>query len=257
MICDRAREYSIAFLRVVKGSRIELLKTPYRAHLMPTPSVSDSSPPDLLPTAGADKVFGKDRRILVIIQMRDDIQGFRDREAFYSAQAPELARRLLASAESNGRMGRVIEILAMRALVYQARGELTRALEDLCRSLTLGGPEGYFRLFVDEGEPMARLLRTAQARGIRPAYVAKLLAALPPKERAAPIPQSDLVEPLTDRELEVLRLISEGISYREIADRLVVSVNTVRFHVKGIYGKLGGKNRAAAIAQARTLKLLS
>ncbi len=120
---------------------------------------------------------------------------------------------------------------------------------------------------------MARLLRTAQARGIQPGYVAKLLAAFEKAgdgkvkdERNAskpgPIHPSSfiphpLAEPLTDRELEVLRLIAEGLSYREIADRLVVSVNTVRFHIKGIYSKLGVENRAAAIAQARALQLLS
>ncbi len=183
-------------------------------------------------------------------------RGLDDREGAHLDQALELAQRLLASAEPNGRMGRVIEILALRALVYQARGDLALALEDICRAFELAEPEGYLRLFVDEGEPMARLLRTAQARCIQPAYVAKLLAAFPSEASTASTPQSGLVEPLTDRELEVLRLIAEGLSYREIADRLVVSVNTVRFHVKGIYGKLGVENRAAAIAQARTLKLL-
>jgi LuxR family maltose regulon positive regulatory protein len=205
----------------------------------------------------ADDPIDEKREVLHIACLRLlHHRGCKTRQAHHLEQALDLANRLLASAEPDGRIGRVIEILALRALVYQAQGDLTRALEDLCRALTLAEPEGYLRLFVDEGEPMARLLRAAHTRGIRPGYIAKLLAAFSPGTSVSPPPQTDMIEPLTERELEVLRLIAEGLTYRQIAERLVVSVNTVRFHVKGVYGKLGVENRAAAMTQARTHGLL-
>jgi ATP/maltotriose-dependent transcriptional regulator MalT len=158
--------------------------------------------------------------------------------------------------------------LALRALVYRARGEagdIERALNDLGRALEMAEPEGYLRLFVNEGAPMSHLLEAARRRGIRPAYVSRLLAAFPsspPETGMATPPQGrpDLTEPLaetlTAREVEVLYLISEGLSYEEVAKRLVVSLNTVRFHVKSIYGKLSVEKRSAAIDKARALGLL-
>ncbi|SRR6266567_7493720 len=121
-------------------------------------------------------------------------------------------------------------------------------------------PEGYIRLFVDEGEPMLALLRQAYARGIVSDYVVTLLSAfgeqhalgLPP-----PSPRTgSLLEPLTEREREMLRLLLAGASNREIARRLVVSVNTVKRHVYNLCGKLGVQSRTQAIARARTLNLL-
>ncbi|MFN8473358.1 MAG: LuxR C-terminal-related transcriptional regulator [Anaerolineae bacterium] len=175
-------------------------------------------------------------------------------------QALDLAGRVLQSAEPAGRMGRVIETLALRALVWQARGEMQQARADLGRALALGEPEGYARVFINEGEPMQRLL--ADLRAARPQYVARLLAAFggaPPAVEAAlkPAPVTPaLIEPLTERELEVLRLLADGLTYEETAQRLVVTLNTVRFHVKAIYGKLGVDRRAAAIDRARSLSLL-
>ena len=100
---------------------------------------------------------------------------------------------------------------------------------------------------------MARLLRRALAEGIAPSYVSKLLAAF--GESAQPAPQA-LVEPLTERELEVLRLIAAGLSNREIAQELVVAVSTVKTHVNHIYGKLGVRSRIQAVAKARKLDML-
>ena len=124
----------------------------------------------------------------------------------------------------------------------------------------LAEPEGYIRLFVDEGAPMLALLRHARTRGIVPGYVATLLAAFGeqhvsdlPLHSARPSP---LVEPLTEREREVLRLLLEGASNREIAHRLVLSVNTVKRHVYNLCGKLGVQSRTQAIIRARDLDLL-
>jgi LuxR family transcriptional regulator, maltose regulon positive regulatory protein len=132
----------------------------------------------------------------------------------------------------------------------------TEALNVLHRALTLAAPEGYIRLFVDEGAPMHLLLRDAQARGIVPKYVATLLAVF--GEPTAPRPPSEvssLVEPLTEREREILRLLLEGTSNREIAQRLVLSINTVKRHIYNICGKLGVQSRTQAIVKARALDL--
>jgi len=124
----------------------------------------------------------------------------------------------------------------------------------------LAAPEGYIRLFVDEGAPMLALLRQAQARSSVPGYVATLLSAFgerrlsdPPRSSARP---GALAEPLTEREREVLRLLLAGASNREIARRLVLSVNTVKRHVHNLCGKLGVQSRTQAIARARALNLL-
>jgi LuxR family maltose regulon positive regulatory protein len=167
-------------------------------------------------------------------------------------QALLFLARLLTVAEPMGRIGRVIQILSLQALAYQAQGDEAQALVALRRSLFLAEPESYIRSFVDEGEPMAHLLRRALARGITPGYASWLLAAFgesPPAEQA-------LVEPLTERELEVLRLVAGGLSNREIAQELVVAVSTVKSHINHLYGKLEVKNRTQAVARARKLDLL-
>ncbi len=168
--------------------------------------------------------------------------------------------RLLRDADAKARMDSVLEILMLRALTLEAQGNRTGALSTLERALVLAEPEGYIRLFIDEGPLMWALLRHARGRGIVPGYVATLLAAfgeqhtsdLPP-----PSPRSSvLLEPLTERERDVLRLLLEGASNREIAHRLVLSVNTVKRHVYNLCGKLGVQSRAQAIIRARDLNLL-
>jgi ATP/maltotriose-dependent transcriptional regulator MalT len=148
----------------------------------------------------------------------------------------------------------------LRTLALEALGDRRSALSTLQRSLLLAEQEGYIRLFVDEGAPMLVLLRLAYTRGIVPDYVATLLAAFDeqhpsvlPLSAARP---SGLTEPLTEREREVLGLLLEGASNREIARRLVLSVNTVKRHVYNLCGKLGVQSRAQAIVRARTLNLL-
>jgi LuxR family transcriptional regulator, maltose regulon positive regulatory protein len=174
--------------------------------------------------------------------------------------ALSLLGRLLEDAESKGRMGSVIEILLLQTLALQTRGDHVGALDALGRALTLAEPEGYVRLFLDEGTAMKALLRRASTHHLVPGYVAALLAASgEPIARASDLstsPAVSLIEPLTEREREVLRLLVEGASNREIAHRLVLSVNTVKKHVLNLYGKLGVQSRTQAIIRARTLQLL-
>ncbi len=182
--------------------------------------------------------------------------------------ADELAQRILAAATCADRMGRVLEVLLLRAQVSHAQGDITAACADVVQALTLGESEGYVRIFVNEGEPLRGLLGAVRRKltqqsaelGPSPAYVDRVLAAFPQVEIAASsgaiAPLPPLVEPLTERELEVLRLMAQGLTYDEVAQRLIVSLNTVRYHVKGIYGKLGVDKRMAAIEQARVHGLL-
>jgi LuxR family maltose regulon positive regulatory protein len=132
------------------------------------------------------------------------------------------------------------------------------ALTALGHALSLAEPGGFVRVFVDEGQPMARLLYATAARGIAPQYTGKLLAAFPDAEPAARPrqPKVQMIEPLSERELEVLQLIAEGLSNKEIAQQLVLSLPTVKWHTSNIYGKLAVRNRTQAVAKARTLGIL-
>ena len=154
----------------------------------------------------------------------------------------------------------VIEVRLLQALAAPTQCD---ALVFLTEALTLAQPESYVRIFVDKGEPMAALLQRAAAQSIAPDYVAKLLAAFQvemqergrPRKAPSP-PVQSLIEPLSDRELQVLELLVEGQTYYEIAQALYVSVNTVKTHVKNIYGKLGVHNRRDAATEAKKLGLV-
>ena len=171
---------------------------------------------------------------------------------------------LLAAAERAARMHSVIEIVAVRALVWQAQGDSRAALRDLERALALAAPEGYVRVFVDEGQPMALLLaQITEGASAVAGYVAALLAAFGELSienealRKTPTLNAQfLIEPLSAREHEILRLIADGHSNQAIADRLVVAVSTVKKHVNNLYGKLGVQSRTQALARARELNLL-
>lgn len=177
----------------------------------------------------------------------------------------QMLERLLALAESQKRTGSVIEILLTQALLYHAQGDQSQALAALERALTLAEPEGYLRIFLDEGKPMAELLAKIDTKDRTRAkeYVHKLLAALGnpihPFDVAQSKPSSfslqPLVEPLSERELEVLKLLRSELSGPEIAERLIVSLNTLRTHTKNIFNKLGVNNRRSAVCRAEELDL--
>src|SRR5215210_200010 len=185
----------------------------------------------------------------------------RDRAERSIHEAMGLLERLLQAAEEGERTGSVIEILVLQALAHEARGDITRALVSLEPALTLAEPEGYVRVFVDEGRPMAQLLSEAAAHGIMPAYTTKLLAVLESEEQKSEegshrFPTESVVEPLSQRELEVLRLIAQGLSNREISERLFLVLSTVKGHNQAIFGKLSVQRRTEAVARARELGLL-
>ncbi len=180
------------------------------------------------------------------------------------SEAVELLERLLQAAEAGGRKGSVIEILALQALAHEAQGNMSMALAPLQRALALAEPQGYVRIFVDEGAPLARLLSAASAAEFMPDYTRKLLAVFAaeqeerssdPARGAAPLAQP-LIEPLSPRELEVLHLIAQGLTNREISDRLFLALSTVKGHNRRIFGKLAVQNRTEAAARARELGLL-
>jgi LuxR family maltose regulon positive regulatory protein len=193
----------------------------------------------------------------------------------------ELLDRLLKAAEDGGRKGSVIEILGLQAMVYHAQGNLAAALMALQHALALAEPEGYVRMFLDEGSGMRQLLREAIAREIIPGYTARLLAAFEAEQKestveshlhdttggAIKMPSSTLlpeghrdgeplIEPLTQRELEILRLFKTELSGPEIAHELMISLSTVRTHTKRIYSKLNVNNRRAAVKRAAELDLI-
>ena len=186
-----------------------------------------------------------------------------DREDDSIHKAIRLIERLLKAAREGQRAGSVIEILILQALAYEAQGDIPLALESLKRALALAEPEGYIRIFVDEGTSMAPLLYKALARGIEPAYVRRLLAAFPVADSEPavlslpPDAEAGLIEPLSMRELEVLQVIAEGLSNQEVAKRLHLSLHTVKVHARNIYAKLGVNNRTQAVAKGRTLGILS
>jgi LuxR family maltose regulon positive regulatory protein len=168
-------------------------------------------------------------------------------------EATGLLGRLLAAAEAGARTGNTIEILLLQALAHQMRSDIPAALVPLKRALTLAEPEGYVRVFVDEGASIAELLQEAAKRRIAPSYVGRLLAAFGTAEGRSPV-RLALAEPLTGTELEVLRLLRTDLNGPAIARELVVSLNTVRTHTRNIYTKLGVNDRRAAVRRAEELE---
>ncbi|MBT2292523.1 LuxR family transcriptional regulator [Paenibacillus albidus] len=166
----------------------------------------------------------------------------------------EFLERLLQAAEEGERTGSVIEILIVQALAYHMQGDIPAALVPLERVLTLAEPEGYVRIFVDEGRPMATLLEAAAKQGIVLNYVRALLTGLGTDEGRTPVSQV-MSEPLSAREHDVLRLLRTDLSGPDIARELMVSLNTLRTHTKNIYDKLEVNNRRAAVRRAEELDL--
>jgi LuxR family maltose regulon positive regulatory protein len=170
-------------------------------------------------------------------------------------EAAGLLERLLPAAETGGRTGRVIEILVLRALAHQALGDTPAALAALERAMMLAEPEDYVRVFADEGPPMTSLLRAAAKQGTRRDYARRLLAAVGTTETGSRTTLA-LIDPLSERELDVLRLLGTELDGPAIARELMVSLNTMRTHTKNIYAKLAVTNRRAAVRRAAELNLL-
>ncbi len=174
------------------------------------------------------------------------------------ADALALLEPLLPRMEQQERVDLVIEIQILRALAFQTQGDIGQALAALECALSLAEPGGFVRIFVDEGPPMAQLLYQAAIQGIAPEYTGRLLQAFPAPEVKPPSPDlpAEMIESLTERELDVLRLIAEGLSNQEIARQLFLALPTVKWHTSNIYGKLAVKNRTQAVAKARSLGIL-
>jgi LuxR family maltose regulon positive regulatory protein len=189
--------------------------------------------------------------------------------------ATGLLESLLKAAQAGGRVGNVIEILVLQALAYQAHGDILDALVPLQKALALAAQEGYVRIFLDEGEPMRFLLEDLRGRiqggrfaasGSRPLelldYIDRLLHSFATGGTAATdqpspiLPSENLVEPLSQREMEVLRLFKTDLSGPEIARELTVALSTVRTHTKSIYSKLNVTNRRAAVKRGTELGLI-
>ncbi|MBE2197414.1 MAG: LuxR family transcriptional regulator [Anaerolinea sp.] len=154
-----------------------------------------------------------------------------------------------------------LKVMALQAVAYQAHGERDTAVQLLAETLALAEPGGFIRLFVDEGAPMAQLLSAAAVQGIMPDYVGKLLAACEAEAQkdeanAYLPPTQSLIEPLSQREVEVLQLITQGLSNHEISQRLFLALSTVKGHNQNIYGKLQVQRRTEAVARARELGLV-
>jgi LuxR family maltose regulon positive regulatory protein len=172
-----------------------------------------------------------------------------------------LLQRLLEEAEKGRRTSSLIEILILQALAFEAQGDTDQSISTLQQALDLAEPAGFFRIFIDEGPPMARLLYTALSRGISSDYVRRLIAAFPaevpePSQGSAVQHQTSLIEALSQREIEVLTLISEGLTNQDVASRLYLSLNTVKVHTRNIFQKLGVSNRTEAVARAKILGIL-
>jgi LuxR family maltose regulon positive regulatory protein len=171
--------------------------------------------------------------------------------------AAQLLTWLLDQAEAAGAARLQILATILQALVLQARGQDEAALAALASALSLAEPENYVRSFVTAGEPMGRLLRRAIAQGVAVPYAARLLAALrEDATRRGAAPVAPTIDPLTGRELEVLRLLTTHLSSTEIARQLTISPNTVRTHIKNIYAKLDAHSRDEVVARAEELALL-
>ncbi|NUM76960.1 hypothetical protein HUU40_21570, partial [candidate division KSB1 bacterium] len=192
------------------------------------------------------------------------------------ASAAALLQRLREAAEVDGRMSSVMECLTLEALALHAQRRLASACSCLAQALALAEPEGLVRMFLDEGAPMVELLRqflkvqqkenSSGANSILQNYAIKLLAAFPPEQApavvqthkaAAGLPASYLVDPLSERELEILKLVAAGLSNQQIGRKLFIATSTVKRHINNIYAKLNVHSRMQAVAKGKELKVLA
>jgi len=188
-----------------------------------------------------------------------------ERTIQFLQEALEMLNRLLRAADEGGRRGSVIEILILLSIVHQLRGEIPAAHTSLVRALKMAEPEGYMRVFLDEGSSLEKLIREVNKRRILPDYTRKLISAFETDQQSidnkfAPVSgsqkSSSLVEPLSQRELDILRLLKTDLSGPEIAQEFVIALSTVRTHSKSIYSKLNVNNRQGAVKRAIELGLI-
>jgi len=218
----------------------------------------------------AEELDLKERRGTPFAREREEVAYVRVLIAIHQpVPALERLEPVLQRATAGQRWGHVIEIRLLQALAHQMRHETSQALEVLSEAVQLAEPEGFIRSFVEEGLPMAALLCSLQEErrkaGLTP-YLDTVLAAFPqrgkaqepePKWMAGRSTHQGLLDPLSERELEVLQLLARGASNQEIAQELVIVIDTVKRHVSHIFSKLGVKNRVQAVRQAREFGLLS
>jgi LuxR family maltose regulon positive regulatory protein len=159
-------------------------------------------------------------------------------------------------AEANALADKQLQVLVLQALAYQAVGESEQEMQTLTEALSLAAPGGLLRLFVDEGLPMAALLLEAAKGGVAPLFVQQVLAAFGETAVSHSPTVQPLPDPLSERELEVLKLLTTELTGPEIARELMVSLNTMRTHTKNIYSKLGVNSRRTAVRRAEELNLL-
>jgi LuxR family maltose regulon positive regulatory protein len=178
----------------------------------------------------------------------------------------ETLDNIYSGAEAAGRMAHLIEIYLLKTLAYLGQSEPTSAIDCLKNAVSVAAPQGYQRVFLEAGNPVRQLLKSSSILDFKPRFIGELLAAFDEFDRESkqlgvpaiqPAIINSLVEPLSERECEVLRLVAAGYTNQQIANELVVSLNTVKKHTTHIYGKMGVKNRTQAIAMARELKLIS
>ena len=176
-------------------------------------------------------------------------QGNFDKALLYS-------ERFLLQTEAAKKIGLVIEILLLQSMAYQGKHDLSHALATLRKALALAEPHGFIRVFMDEGAPMDQLLRHARSQGFELQFITKLLSGFSKTGESPPGILQPLIEPLSERELEVLRLVTVGKSNQQIAIALFITTGTVKKHLNNIFGKLSVQSRTQCVARACELKLL-
>jgi LuxR family maltose regulon positive regulatory protein len=181
----------------------------------------------------------------------------------YYAEILSVLEEPMRELEQGGANWYLINLMPIQALALKALGREEDALNILSHCLTLAEPEGYVRAFVEKGSPMARLLQTALRQGIETQYITELLPAFnlhvesyESRTPAARFSGARLIEPLSERELEVLRFLNTNLSTPEIAREMILAPSTIRTHVRNIYAKLGTHGRIEAIQKAKDLDLI-
>jgi LuxR family maltose regulon positive regulatory protein len=169
--------------------------------------------------------------------------------------ALDLTHRILQIAKDGKRLLRVVELLILQSLAYLGKNEMVTARNTLALAVSLAQPEGYMRIFLDEGEGIRKLLYLVKSNPEVSRYAIELLEAFRPISGHAPAPIQLLIEPLSEREIEVLKLIEAGLSNQEIGSKLFISMGTVKRHISNIYSKLDVKNRTQAISKGKELRI--